>query len=128
MKQFSLEEYLKNPERKVVTRDGRSVRIICTDRVIINDYDYHVIALVERKNGHQDVVIYRDNGMYKNISDSEYDLFFAPQKKEGWLNLYKNEDGRVIIGTVYPIESEKRAKMASEDKNYVATCKIEWEE
>lgn len=32
MKEFSLEEYLKNPDREVVTRDGRKVRIICTDR------------------------------------------------------------------------------------------------
>ena len=27
MKQFNLEEYLKNPSRKVVTRDGRAVKI-----------------------------------------------------------------------------------------------------
>ena len=32
MKQFSIEEYLKNPDRKVVTRNGLPVRIICTDR------------------------------------------------------------------------------------------------
>lgn len=32
MEQFSLKKYLKNPDRKVVTRDGRDVRIICTDR------------------------------------------------------------------------------------------------
>lgn len=31
MRQFDLDEYLKNPNRKVVTRDGRSVRIVCTD-------------------------------------------------------------------------------------------------
>ena len=31
MKQFDLQEYLKNPSRKVVTRDGRDVRIICTN-------------------------------------------------------------------------------------------------
>ena len=29
MKQFSLEEYLKNPSRKVVTRDGEAVKIHC---------------------------------------------------------------------------------------------------
>lgn len=29
MKKFSLEEYLAHPEKKVVTRDGESVRIIC---------------------------------------------------------------------------------------------------
>ena len=33
MKPFSLEEYLKNPYRKIITRDGKSARIICTDRV-----------------------------------------------------------------------------------------------
>ena len=31
MKQFSLEEYLKNPNQKVVTRDGRKVTILCTN-------------------------------------------------------------------------------------------------
>ena len=61
--------------------------------------------------------------------DSRLDLFFAPEKKEDWLNLYKDENGRVAIGTVYPIESEESAKkIASADKDYVATCKITWEE
>lgn len=32
MKQFNLKEYLKDPNKKVVTRDGKNVRIICTDR------------------------------------------------------------------------------------------------
>ena len=31
MKQFNLEEYLKNPSRKVITRDGREARINCTE-------------------------------------------------------------------------------------------------
>ena len=31
MKQFNLDEYLANPSKKVVTSDGESVRIICTD-------------------------------------------------------------------------------------------------
>ena len=29
MKQFNLEEYLENPDRRIITRDGDSVRIIC---------------------------------------------------------------------------------------------------
>lgn len=32
MKQFSLKEYLKNPNQRVVIIDGEEVRIICTDR------------------------------------------------------------------------------------------------
>lgn len=43
MKQFSLNEYLANPSRKVVTRDGHSVRIICTDA---NRF-FPIVALIE---------------------------------------------------------------------------------
>lgn len=32
MEQFTLEIYLKNPNRKIITRDSRSVRIICTNQ------------------------------------------------------------------------------------------------
>ena len=43
MKQFSLEEFKKNPNRKVVTRDGKQVRIICTDA----DRKNPIVALVK---------------------------------------------------------------------------------
>lgn len=125
MKQFTVEEYQKNPNRKVITRDGRSVRIVCAD---VMGAIYPVLAVYKNDPTHESWNSYTADGKLYTEGDTDSDLFFAPQKKEGWLNLYKNEDGRVIIGTVYPIESEKRAKMASEDKNYVATCKIEWEE
>ena len=126
MKQFNLEEYKKNPNRKVITRDGRSVRILCTDR---KGTEYLVIALCTMSNGSEDCYFYFPNGRMYLSADSCMDLFFAPEKKEGWLNLYKDENGRVAIGTVYPIESEKDAKMESKSiKDYVATCKINWEE
>lgn len=43
MEQFSLDEFLKNPTRPIVTRDGNIVRIICTDR---NNKEYPIVALV----------------------------------------------------------------------------------
>lgn len=125
MKQFDLEEYKKNPNRKVIARDGRSVRIICTDMI---GTSYPVIAVYKVDPTHESCKSYTTDGKLYTEGDTDCDLFFAPEKKEGWLNLYKDEDGRVAIGTVYPIGSEKSAKMASEDKDYVATCKIEWEE
>lgn len=127
MKQFNLEEYLKDPNKKVVTRDGRNARIICTDR---KGTEYSVGALCTMSKESEDCYFYFPNGrMYLDAdADSCMDLFFAPEKKEGWLNLYKDVNGRVAIGTVYPIESEKDARMASADKDYVATCKITWEE
>lgn len=36
MKRFNLDEYLDNPNRKVVTRNGKSVRIKCTDRKCVD--------------------------------------------------------------------------------------------
>lgn len=123
MKQFNLEEYKKNPNRKVITRDGKSVRIVCTDMI----GTYTVVAICKMNPICECCKSYTTDGKLFTEGDSQADLFFAPEKKEGWLNLYKDEDGRVVIGTVYP-ESEKSAKMASEDKDYVATCKIEWEE
>lgn len=45
MKEFNLTEYLKDPSKKVVTRDGREVRIICTDM----KSEYPLIALVTDK-------------------------------------------------------------------------------
>ena len=53
MKAFSLKEYLKNPERKVVTRNGKEVKIHCTnctgDQPIIaqvKDWEYSASSLL----------------------------------------------------------------------------------
>ena len=63
MKQFNLEEHLKNPSRKVVTGDGRNARIVCTD---VKDDDYPILALVEQPedSDHEDVYSYTKDGHY----------------------------------------------------------------
>ena len=123
MKPFSLEEYLKNPSRKIVTRDGRSVRIICTDA----KGDYPVVALVEIYNGAENVFRVEENGHFYYDPEDSRDLFFAPVKKSGWINLYK------INSTISPgprvYDTKEDAESASGDKSYyIATTKIEWEE
>ena len=124
MKEFNLEEYLKNPNREVVTRDGRKVRIICTDRKGATP----IIALVNdglsEELGH---AFYSDGKIFSD-EDNELDLFFAPEKHEGWIIINKYPDGeRDTNGIIYhteldipdiPIVGVKR----------VATIKIEWEE
>lgn len=126
-KQFNLEEYQKNPSRKVITRDGRSVRILCTDRrANEDDNNLSIVALVD-EYASEVLVLYHKDGKHFCNSNSEDDLFFESKKHIGWINLYRS-DNKTGIGNVFPIESEEKAKMASEDKDYVATCKIEWEE
>lgn len=120
MEQFNLEEYLKNPSRKVVTMNGDSVRIICTDRL----GEFPVIGLVRTDNV-ENVTSYLNSGRAYREVPSECDLFFAPEKKEGWVNVYR-QDNRQLCGNVYNTESE--AKLHSRSSGYLATAKIEWEE
>lgn len=125
MKQFNLEEYLKDPNKKVVTRDGRSVRILCTDR---KGTEYLVIALCTMSDGSENLYTYLPDGRTYLSADSCMDLFFAPEKKEGWVNLYNLSEGP-YLGSVY---SSKEVAEAMSKKcglqHYIATIKIEWEE
>ena len=126
MEQFSLEKYLANPSRKVVTRSGRKVRkILCTDRI---GSDYPVIALVEFDWG-EDTIGYTKDGKYRIGDKSDGDLFFAPEKHEGWANLYKcsDKDHAYYTGGVFNSKAEAENKRDTSD-NYVATIKFEWEE
>lgn len=125
MKEFSLEEYLKNPDREVVTRDGRKVRIICTDR----KGDTPIIALVYDANvGQEYGYAFYSDGKYFIDKDDEFDLFFAPEKHEGWIIINKWPDGeRDTNGIIYDTELDIPDILPIGGKR-VATIKIEWEE
>lgn len=122
MKQFNLEEYLKNPSRKVVTRDGRNVRIICTDAK-----NFPIVALVENFSGNEMLISYTKDGEYWIGGKSDRDLFFAPEKHEGWVNLYKNLEGFIVPSRIYQTKEDAEKRGSTHDC-YVATSKIEWEE
>lgn len=78
MKQFNLDEYLRlkeaGKEPKIVTRDGRSVRIVCTD---MKNQAFPVVAVYpyDDKEG---CVCYTASGRYSAvILKHPLDLFFA---------------------------------------------------
>lgn len=127
MKQFTLNEYLKNPQKKVITREGLSARIICTGRKGYNTKP--IIALVTIPNGTEVLKSYWEDGMNTRGCDGNPDdLFFAPEKHEGWANLYDLPEG-IYLGRVY---SSKEVAEAMSKKcglqHYITTIKIEWEE
>ena len=79
---FNLKEYTKNPNRKIVTRDGRAVtKILCTDA----KGDHPIVALIEGHDGTFEISCsYTNNGeIYSSNIESCADLFFAPEKHEG---------------------------------------------
>lgn len=122
MKEFNLEEYLKNPSQKVVTRDGRAVRIICTDA----KGDETLIALVYNKvRDEENVYTYNRDGYFYGDNDSCLDLFFDTNKREGWINIYSEQEYRHPGENIF---STKEDAIKNKSEIYIATVKIEWEE
>ena len=124
MKAFTLEEYLKNPERKVVTRDGRNARIVDTD---VKRAYYPVLALVD-KGSHEVSIFYTKNGEYSFGEENSYDLFFVPEKHEGWINVFEDTIGSSCVGSRVFKSKEDAEKEAKNYSGYKTTVKIEWEE
>lgn len=125
MKQFNLAEYLVNPSRKVITRDGRKVtRFLCTDA----KSTFPLVALIEVIPGStiECLRTYTKDGSFFGDQISPNDLFFAPEKHEGWINVYKwGESYRYTEGV---FSSKEKALKSVKSCDIVATIKIEWEE
>ena len=123
MKQFNLDEYLKNPSRKVVTREGKNVRIVCTDK---KGNDYPVVALIEWEKV-EEACDYTKDGYLNDGHITDYDLFFAPEKHEGWANIYRCDGEYSLDDVIYSsrIDAEESGKKF---EDYLTTIQIEWEE
>ena len=120
MEQFNLEKYLANPARKVVTRGGRKVRIICTD---MKSTTYPVVALREDGSGYEQLFTFSKNGEYAVNESSRSDLFFAPERHEGWISIHRGSISGYYTDGIF--DSEEKAK---EIGGSIATVKVEWEE
>ena len=122
MKQFNLKEYLKNPSRKVITRGGYPATIVSTT---FHQENYPVVAEVcfssyDKKQSYS----FTANGLFLDSSEDSRDLFFAPEKHEGWVNIYPGPFTGVQV-----YKSEEDAKhYANANAKVIATVKIEWEE
>ena len=123
MKQFNLQEFLAHPERKVITRDGRPVRIICTDS---DAEGGPIVAIVTKDDKKKSVLLYNDNGTYFGLdSVSVDDLFFAPTIVKRWGIVYRKAER--LFDTRE--EAEKWMEEADEgEKKFCSVCKVEWEE
>ena len=128
MEQFSLEKYLANPSRKVVTRNGRNVRIVCTD---MKYKGFPILALEEIPDDNSEYVYaFTKDGNYEIDDLSIHDLFFAPEKHEGYVNVYRSldKDCAYYLGNIYNSKAEAEDARENKKFKYIDTIKIEWEE
>ena len=115
LKPFDLQKAREG--KPVCTRDGRKARIICFDRIDAKP----ILALVPSTDGKgEDVFDYFVSGKrIANSLESDLDLMMLPEKKEGWVNVYKER----IYST-----KEEAIEATYDGVTYVDTVKICWEE
>lgn len=99
--------------RPVTTRDGRPLRVLCTDRF----GELPVVALTE--NG--DIEVFDIDGRYVTHFETSNDAINTPIKKHGWVNVYPDSSLGALCAT------EERANFGALDGR-VACVKIEWTE
>ncbi len=123
LKEFDLEA--AKAGKPVCTRDGRKARIICFD---LNNKNFPIVAIINcdtEENAYQ----YDIDGVCDE-HDNNLNLMMSPEKKEGWVNVYKSYNvGKKIpcMASIYPTKEEaKKSSVVGFD--YVDTVKIEWEE
>ena len=101
--------------KPVCTRDGRKARIICFDRIDSTGCNLSIVALIQCE-GTEVLQLYRDDG--KRDAEADLDLMMLPEKKEGWVNVYKD--------SIYKTKEE--AFNRRDKEKYLMTIKVEWEE
>jgi hypothetical protein len=114
MKPFNLEAALAGA--KVVTGDKKLV----TDIAYFpsSNCRYTVCAVIDG-----DILYFTVNGYFHSGNiDFTRDLFMAPVKSEGWINIYS---GEMIGGCIYKTEEDARALGWTSP---IACVRIEWEE
>lgn len=119
LKPFDLEK--AKAGKPVCTRDGRKARIICFDRV----GDFPIVALTDDRDYKEEGVnLYDINGKGSNEC---FDLMMLPEKKEGWVNVYYDNDASSHRGCRFIYDTKERA-VKEAGSSYITTVKINWEE
>ena len=128
LKPFDLEA--AKAGKPVCTRDGRKARIVCFDRrLFYKNVSYPILALVEGSDGEDYVCGYNEKGKVLIEDGAEYkdDLMMLPEKKEGWVNVYYDNDASSHRGCRFIYDTKERA-VKEAGNSYITTVKINWEE
>lgn len=129
MKPFDIEK--AKAGARVVTRGGKSVRILCCDR---KEWcgKASVIALITHPGGYEALQVCGLDG--RVVSDKyahDCDLFMAQVKREGWVNVYPDTPGAGgVLGAAgsYVYATEREAQLTASVRPGVKQVKVEWEE
>lgn len=122
MKPFDLKAALAGAP--VVTRDGREVKWLAHDHGA--DPSFAVLARIE---GSTSQVPLHENGMMFVRSECQSDLFMAPVKREGWVNIHTCTNGQPgVVAFCGNVWATKELAETLQTPSKIAAIRIEWEE
>lgn len=110
--------------KPVCTREGIPARIICFDRKGYRK----IVALVHTDYYEDEIITYTIEGhRYCKSINTIYDLMMAPERHEGWINIYKG--GKLDADYIYPTKADAVENIFQPMKDkYIDTIRVEWEE
>ena len=119
MKKFDLEQ--AKAGKPVCTRDGRDVEIIKYD---FKGDKYPIVSVVDNGDCDDSLQVFTKKGCWSSLGEQENvsDLFMKSEKKEGWINIYTG----MVCSDIYA--TQEIALSCSDNEDYIATAKTEWEE
>lgn len=130
---FNLDSYREG--MKVKTRDGRDVRILCTDANTSNHVK-PILALVKNEDGGESIEHYYPDGKISSKEEKPKDLIIIGKKDCGFVNIYKADDDECIVGSQTIYKNEYAANEVGYGQlggvdgtkryKYVKTIKINW--
>lgn len=112
--------------KPVCTREGRKARIIYFDA----EGEHPIIALVTYGVQESPYNYTKEGYYYIEGVETMADLMMLPEKKEGWVNVYKSEYDNfpATLGSDYVYNTKEEAINNADPDRTIATVKISWEE
>ena len=109
--------------KPVCTRDGRKARIICFDR----ENEQPIVALIKDDEEEYIDTFFNNGHSVSKINEVAGDLMMLPEKKVGWINVYKG--GKLDADYIYPTKADAVENIYQPMKdNYIDSIKLTWEE
>ena len=121
MKPFNLSQALAG--RPVVIRDGRKVTWIAHDPGA--HADARIIARIEGNPYHS---VWNEQGRFARGCNLAMQLFMAPIKRHGWVNVLYNGANTYCNCVIYDTKELAEGVTYSNGLEKLATIPIEWEE
>lgn len=129
MKPFNLED--AKAGKKVTTRDGKPVRILCFDA----DSNFPLVGLIREAEGEALSQWMEDGRFFETIKEVADDLVMASEKKEGWVVILKNRGNPSRVEpyhVIFPTKEEAEKVWVKEGNHraweIIGFSLVEWEE